>query len=77
MVLSRFSHVCLFVTPWIVAHQTRLSMGFSRQDYWSGFPCPLPGDLPDPGIVPTSLVSPALVDRFFTISAPWEARKEG
>ena len=40
----------LFVTPWIVAHQTPLSMGFSRQEYWSGLPCPSPGVLPDPGI---------------------------
>ena len=77
MVLSRFSRVRLLVTSWTVTHQTPLSMGFSRQDYWSGLPCPLPGDLPDPGIVPMSLVSPALVARFFTISAPWEARKEG
>ena len=77
MVLSRFSRVRLLVTSWTVTHQTPLSMGFSRQDYWSGLPCPLPGDLPDPGIVPMSLVSPALVGRFFTISAPWEARKEG
>ena len=77
MVLSHFSHVRLFVTSWTVAHQTPLSMGFSRQDYWSGLPCPLLGDLPDPGIVPMSLVSPALVGRFFTISAPWEVRKEG
>ena len=77
MELSHFSRVRLFVTSWTVAHQTPLSMGFSRQDYWSGLPCPLLGDLPDPGIVPMSLVSPALVGRFFTISAPWEVRKEG
>ena len=48
-------------------------MGFSRQEYWSGLPCPLPGDLPDPDIEPTSLVSPSLAGRFFTISASWEA----
>ena len=65
MVLSHFSRVRLFVTSWTVAHQTPLSMGFSRQDYWSGLPCPLLGDLPDPGIIPMSLVSPALVGRFF------------
>ena len=52
MVLSRFSCVRLFVTSWTVSHQTPLSMGFSRQEYWSGLPCPLPGDLPDPGIKP-------------------------
>ena len=59
-VLSRFSRVQLFVTPWIVAQEAPLSMGFYRQEYWSGWPCPLPGDLPDPGINPGSPVSPAL-----------------
>ena len=49
-VLSHFGHVQLFVTPWTVARQAPLSMGFSRQEYWSGLPCPLPGDLLDPGI---------------------------
>ena len=44
-----------------------LSMGFSRQEYWSGLPCSPPGDLADPGIEPTSLMSPALAGRFFTI----------
>ena len=53
--------VWLFVTPWTVAHQAPLSMGFSRQEYWSGLPCPPPGDLPKPGIEPGSLMSPALV----------------
>jgi len=48
------SHVRLFVTPWTVAHQAPLSMGFSRQEYWSGLPFPSPGDLPDPGIEPRS-----------------------
>ena len=72
-VLSCFSRVQLFATPWTVAHQAPLSMGFSRQEYWSGLPFPFPGDLPDPGIEPTSLMSPALVGRFFTTSAPWEA----
>ena len=43
-------------------------MGFSRQEYWSGLPCPAPGDLPDPGIKPTSLTSPTLAGRFFTTS---------
>ena len=56
-VLSRFSHVQLFVTPWTIAHQAPLSMGFSRQEYWSGLPCPPPGHLSDLGIEP---VSPAL-----------------
>ena len=48
-----------------VDHQAPLSMGFSRQEYWSGLPCPLPGDLPDPGIKLTSLMSPALAGEFF------------
>ena len=46
------SHVWLSVTPWTVAHQAPPSMGFSRQEYWSGLPFPSPGDLPDPGIKP-------------------------
>ena len=55
------------------AHQAPLTMGFSRQEYWSGLPCPPPGDLSDPGIEPTSLRSPALVGGFFTTRAIWEA----
>ena len=54
------------VTPWTVALQAPLSMGFPRQEYWSGLPFPSPGDLPDPGIEPESLVSPALAGEFFT-----------
>ena len=50
--LSHFSHVQLFVTPWTVACQTPLSMGFCRQEYWSGLPFPFPGDLHNPGIEP-------------------------
>ena len=50
----------------MVAHQAPLSMGFSRQEYWSGLPFPFPGHLLDPGIKPVSLMSPALVARFFT-----------
>ena len=56
--------VQLFAIPWTVARQAPLSMGFSRQEYWSGLPFPPPGDLPDTGIKSVSL---ALVDRFFTI----------
>ena len=56
-VLSYFSCVWLFVTLWTIAHQAFLSMGFSRQEYWSGLPCPSPGDLPDQGIKPKSLTS--------------------
>ena len=48
-VLSHFSRVRLFETPWTVAHQAPLSMGFSRQEYWTGLPFSPPGDLPDPG----------------------------
>jgi len=48
------SHVRLFATPWTVAYQAPLSMGFSRQGYWSGLPFPSPGDLPNPGIEPGS-----------------------
>ena len=48
--MKSLSHVQLFVTPWTVAHQAPPSMGFSRQEYWSGLPFPSPGDLPDPGI---------------------------
>ena len=47
-------------------------MGFSRQQYWSGVLCPPPGDLPDPGMEPKSVTSPALADRFFTTSVTWE-----
>ena len=72
-VLSRFTLVWLFVTLWTVAHQLPLSMGFSRQEYWSGLPCPPPRDLLVPGIEPTSLSSPALAGRFFITSATWEA----
>ena len=54
-VLSCFSHVRLFLTLWTTAHQAPLSKGFSRQEYWSGLPFPSSGDLPDPGIKPTSL----------------------
>ena len=55
MCAQSFSHAQLFETPWTVAHQATLSMEFSRQEYWSGLPCPPPGDLPNPGIEPRSL----------------------
>ena len=71
--LSSFSHVRLFVMLWTVAHQAPLSVGFSRQEYWSGLPGPLPGHLPDPGIEPSTLTSPTLAGGFFTTSATWEA----
>ena len=68
--LSHFNHVSLCATLWTVALQAPLSVGFSRQEYRSGLPCPTPGDLPDPGIEPRS---PALAGGFFTTSAAWEA----
>ena len=61
------SRVRLSATPWTVAPQPPLSMGFSRQEYWSGLPGPPPGDLPDPGIEPSS---PALAGGFFTTEPP-------
>ena len=66
-VLSCFSRVRLFATPWTIACQAPLFMGFSRQQHWSVLPFLSPGDLPDPGIKPVSLVSPALAlaCRFF------------
>ena len=64
------SRVQLFVTPWTVAHQASLSMGFPRQEYWSGLPFPTTEDLPDPGIKPVSLASPASAGGFFTTEPP-------
>ena len=58
------------MTPWTVAHQAPLSMGFSKQEHWSGLPFPPPGDLPNPGIEPASLASPALAGGFFTTALP-------
>ena len=68
--LSCFSHVQLCVTLWTTACQTRLSMGFSRQGYQSGLPCPPPGYLPDPGIELTSHVISCIAGRFFTAEPP-------
>ena len=67
------SHVWLFATPGMVALQALLSMGFSRQECWSGLLFPSPGDLPDPGTEPTFPESPPLAGRFFTTSATREA----
>ena len=61
-------------TLWTVARQAPLSTEFFRQEYWSGLPCFSPGDLPDPGIKPMSLMSPALAGGFFTTSATWETQ---
>ena len=73
VVVSHFSHVCFCATLWNVACRASLSLGSSKQEYWSGLPFPPPGDLPDPGIKPTSLMSPVLACGFFTTSATWEA----
>jgi len=74
--LSRFSCVLLFATLWTVARQVPLSMGFSRQEYWTGLPCRPPGDLPNPGIKPTSSMSPAFQDRFLTTSTTCNSTRE-
>ena len=70
---SCFSHVRLFSTLWTITCQVPLSMGFSRQEYWSGLPYPSPGALPDSGIKSASLMSPALAGGFFATSATWKA----
>ena len=74
--LSCFHCVQFFVTPWTVAPQAPLPMGFSRQEYWSGLPCPPPGDVPDPRIKPTFLLFPAFAGGFFTTTATWEAVRQ-
>ena len=61
------------MTPWIEIRQAPLSMGLSKQEYWSGLLCPYPEDRPNPGIEPVSLRTPALAGGFFIISAAWEA----
>ena len=68
-----FSNVRLYEILWTVVCQAPLSMGFSRQRYWSELSCPPPGDLPDPGIESEFLMSPSLAGRIFTTSTPWEA----
>ena len=67
VVLQLQNHVGLFATPWTIAHQAPLSMGFFRQEYWSQLPFPSPGDLPNSGI---RSVSPALAGKFFTTEPP-------
>ena len=76
VVLSCFSCVLLFATLWTVALQVPLTMGSSRQEYWSALPCPPPGDLFNLRIEPVSLTSPALADGFFTTGTPWEASQK-
>ena len=72
-VLNCFSRVWLFATLWTVASKAPLSIGFSKQEYWSGLRCPPSGDLPDPGIEPMFLLSPSLAEGFFITNATWEA----
>ena len=61
---------CLFASPWTTSCQAPLSVEFSKQEYWSGLPFPPPRDLPNPGILPASLVSPALTGRFLPAVPP-------
>ena len=70
---SRFSCVPLFVTPWTIALQVPLPVGFSKQEYWSGLPFSSPGDLPNAEIILTSLKPSALAGRFFTTTSTWES----
>ena len=71
--LRCFSRVRLLATLWTIARRLLCPWEFSKQEYWSGLPCPPPGDLPDLGLEPVSLTSPALAGRLFTTSAQWEA----
>ena len=79
-----FAYVCVMYSvtsvvsdplwlPWTITRQAPLSMEFSRQKYWSGFPCPLPGAFPNLGIEPTSLMAPVLAGGFFTTSLSWDS----
>ena len=71
--IKSFSHVWRFATPWTIACQAPLPMRFFGQEYWNKLPFPPPGDFPDPGIKPTSPVSPALAGGFFTTETTWKA----
>ena len=71
--LSHFSHVRFCATPWTVARQAPLSMGFSRQEHWSGLPFLPPGGLPDSGLEPVTFMSPALAGGLFATCATREA----
>ena len=73
LVLNHFHCVQLFATLWTIARQAPLSMGFSRQEHWSGLSCPPLGDLPYTGIQLMSLMSPTWAGGFFTIITTWEA----
>ena len=73
--LTHFSHVRFFGIPWIVACQAPLPIQFSRQEYWTRLSLPPSGDLPDPGIEPSSPVSPVFAGRFFTTVPPGKPKK--
>ena len=68
VIVWSLNHVQQFATPWTIAHKARLSIGFARQEYWSGLSFPSPGDLLNPGIEPKS---PTLAGKFFTTEPPW------
>ena len=74
-ILCSLSRVQLFATIWTVARQAPLSMGIFRQEYWSGLPFPAPGDLPEPGIKPTALVSPVSAGGFSTTEPSGQPHK--
>ena len=71
--MATHSSILTWRTSWTVAHQAPLSMEFSKKEYWSGFPFSPPRDLPNPGMEPPTLVSPALAGRFFIPRTTWEA----
>ena len=75
MYAKSLSRVQPFAALWTIALQVSLSMGFTRQEYCSGLSCPPPGDLPDPEVKPTSLISPALASRCFTTSTTWKGQQ--
>ena len=70
------NHIQLLATAWTVGHQSPLSMGFPSQEYWSGLPSPSPGDLPNPGIKPTSLASPASTHRWILYHQCHQGRRQ-
>ena len=77
MCAQSLSRVPLFATPWTVACQAPLSMGFSRQEHWNGLPFPFPGDLPNPRIEPKSPVAPELTGRFLTTEPLRKPKDDG
>ena len=74
--MCRVSSSATLCDPWTVAHQVPPAMGFPKQEYWSGLPFPTLGDLPNPGMAPVSLMSPALAGGFFTTEPPGKPTKE-